>query len=279
MSLGNGRGRAHDAGRTADAPNSLGVGAAPGRERRWVVGMHLCCDMALFFGSLAAATFAGGLVHAVSYPLGACSVTDVWTGTEFAQHARTGDVLITSSSRSGRGAGICLATRSPWTHCGVYLEPGIANGRPLVASELSADGDNGVRIRPVAELVEHNGCFVCRHFANESPQLARSTIAAAEGLAGRLGYSTDPLALLACTFRGALPAWTDAVHGQAGLTCAQVVAVVLTDAGVLTLDRDVSRFVPATFADDGDAAWRAVPARGRLVVGWPSRAVDVRKIK
>lgn len=228
-------------------------------------------------GGVAAAGMAALATRALA-PCGGRDATGcrhVETYEEFARRVRVGDVILAASSRRPLLAGTCMATGTAWTHAGIVA---VVDGGDTL--ELAASPCNGVSMRQIKDFVVHTGSIWCRHFDGVAgATLARSVERASGALRGRTGFNSDPVSLANCVSPSGMPSFGDAVHGQMGLTCAQTAAIILADAGVLALDRDISRYLPCTFSDAGDAAWKMRPSPVTLVVGWRGLPVDLSKIK
>jgi hypothetical protein len=227
----------------------------------------------VFLGGIAAAGMVGMAVRALT-PCGRRHGV-VETYDQFIARARVGDVVLAASSRRMLLAGMCAATGTPWTHAGVVAR--LDGGDTL---ELSSFARRGVDTGRLSDIVVHTGTFWCRHFDGAAAAgLTRSVCTVMHGMRGVVGFNRDPISLFNCVAATRGATLGDVAHGQIGLTCAQATAVILSDAGVLRIDRDISRFLPCVFSNDGDAEWIVRPSPLVLVVGWHGLPVDLSKIK
>jgi hypothetical protein len=223
-------------------------------------------------GGLVAALF-GGVVYRLSYmgdDLSTGGHSDSISFSHFKKQAKTGDLILTS------GAALTsvsrMVTESIWSHCGMlyidketgmFYEWSSHNKDEGVENSMHTPW-NGAQLVPLDYLVSDNGFIHWRPIQLEDSQREK-IYQIVEKLKYTVGFSQIPEFL---AYFGPYMAKLFSGFGT-GLVCSHLVALTYISIEALALDRQLSLFAPADFADTGNATWLVpVESRLKMVVGY-----------
>lgn len=182
---------------------------------------------------------------------------------DFARNARTGDILL-AASKELSAVPTRMFSSQPWTHVGLVCRVRLGGSDNITIAEfsghnpseeiymLNADiadtrrvpGD-GVGLYDLDDFFENNGGIYWRplDLPSEDGRTRIARVIRSMLDANHQKFCNIPNIVMANVF--------GIRFGDGGVVCSTVVAIALHSSGILPLKKEVSKYLPCDFADDG----------------------------